>query len=76
MDGISCDALVVSVFLLVVLSVGPCHFWQGVWWVELVGWFAGPGGAGRPWCRRVLLVMLMVGVVQVIVLLMPLAWVL
>ena len=42
----------------------------------MVCWFTGPGGAGGLWCRRVLLVMLMVGVVQVMVLLMPLAWVL
>ena len=44
--------------------------------MEMVYWFTGPGGVGRLWCRRVPLVMLMVGVMQVMVLLMPLAWVL
>ena len=76
MDGLSCDALVVTVLLLMVLGAGPRHSWRRAWWVEMVCWFTGPGGAGRLWCRRVPLAMLMVGVVQVMVLLMPLAWVL
>ena len=42
----------------------------------VVWWFTGLGGAGRIWCPRVPLVMLMLGVVQVMVLLMPLAGVL
>ena len=47
--------------------------------MEMVCWFTGPGGAGCLWCRRVPLVMLMVGVVQVLIVMvlsMPLVWVL
>ena len=76
MDGVPCDALVVRVLLVMVLGVGPRNSWRRSWWVEIVCWFTGPGGAGRLLCRGLPLVMLMVGVVQVIVLLMPLAWVL
>ena len=47
----------------------------GAWWVEVVCWFTGSGGAGCLWCRRLQLVALMVGVVLVMVLLMLLAWV-
>ena len=47
----------------------------GAWCVEVVCWFTGFGGAGCLWCQRSLLVTLMVGVVLVMVLLMPLAWV-
>ena len=75
-DGVSCVALVVRVLLVMVLGVGPCHPWRRAWWVEMVCWFTRPGGADCLWCRRVPLVMLMVGMVQVMVLLMSLAWVL
>ena len=76
MDGISCDALLVRVLLVMALGVGPRHSWGRAWLVETVCWFTGPGGDGRLWCRRVPRVMLMGGVVQLMVLLMPLAWVL
>ena len=75
-DGVSCDALVVRVLFVMVLGLGPRHSWRMAWRVEMVCWFTGPGGAGCLWCPRVPLLMLMVGVVQVMVLLMPLAWVL
>ena len=73
-DGVSCDALVARVLLMMVPGVSPHHPWWGVWWVEVVCWFIGLGSDGCLWCRRLLLVTLMVGVLLVIVLLMPLAW--
>ena len=76
MHGVLCDAVVVRVLVVMVPGVGPRHSSRRAWWVEMVRWFTGPGGARRLWCRSVPLVMLMVGVVQVMVLLMPLAWVL
>ena len=75
-DCIWCDALVVKVLLVMVLGVRPGHSWQRASWVKIVCWFTGPGGAGRLWSRRVPLVVSMVGLVLVMVLLMPLAWVL
>ena len=47
----------------------------GAWLAEVVRWFTGFGGVGCLWCRRSPLVMVMVGVVLVMVLFMPLAWV-
>ena len=76
MDGVWCDVLAMRVLLLMVLGVGPRHSCQRAWFVEMVCWFTAPGGARRLWCPRVPLVMLIVGVVQVMVLLIPLTWVL
>ena len=75
-DGVSCDALVARVLLMMVPGVGPCHPWSGAWWVEVVCLFTGLGGVGCLWCRRVPLVTLMVGAVEVMVSLMPLGWML
>ena len=75
-DGVSCDALVARVLLIMVPGVGPCQPWWRAWWVEVVCWLSGLAGVVCFWCRRVPLVTLMVGLVQVMVLLMPLAWVL
>ena len=75
-DGVSSDALVLRLLLVMVPGMGPRHSWRRAWWVEVVCWFTGLGGVGCLWCRGVPLVMLMVGMVQVMVLLMPLAWVL
>ena len=75
-DGVSCDALVARVLLMMLPGVGPCHPWWEAWLAEVVGWFTGLGGVGCLWCGRVPLVTLMVGMVQVMVLLTPLAWVL
>ena len=72
-DGVSCDALVARVLLMMVPGEGPCHPWWGAWWAEVVCWFTGLGGVGCLWCLRVPLVTLMVGMVLVMVLLMPLA---
>ena len=58
--------------VVMVLRVGPRDSWRRACWEQMVCWFTGPGSAGCLWCRRVPLVMLMVGVVQVVVLLMPL----
>ena len=45
----------------------------GAWLVEVVWCCTGFGGVGCLWCRRLLLLTLMVGVVLLMVLLMPLA---
>ena len=71
LDGVSCVALVVRVLLVMVLGVAPAIPGGGPGC-----WFTGPGGAGCLSCRRVPLVMLMVGLVQMLVLLMTLASVL
>ena len=43
--------------------------------MEVVCWFTGYAGVGCLWCLRLALVTLTVGMVLVMVLLMPLAWV-
>ena len=68
LDGVSCDALVARLLLMMVPGVRRCHPGWGAWWVEVVCWLTGLGGIGCLWCRTVPPVTLMVGVVQVMVL--------